>query len=47
MKKFSFLSEKFGFFEVNLSIYLNRRVFVMSILLRTDASETAGWAEIV
>ena len=27
----SFLSENFQFLEVNFSIYLNRRVFVMAI----------------
>ena len=33
MKKYqSFLSENFQFLEVKFSIYLNRRVFVMSVL---------------
>ena len=33
MKKYqSFLCEKFQFLEVKLSIYLNRRVFVMDFL---------------
>ena len=32
MKKYqSFLSENFQFLEVKFSIYLNRRVFVMSL----------------
>ena len=34
MKKYeSFLSEKFRFLEVKFSIYLNRRVFVMPIVV--------------
>ena len=32
MKNISFLPEKFRFLEVNFSIYLNRRVFVMDYL---------------
>ena len=31
MKNISFLSENFLFLEVKFSIYLNRRVFVMSL----------------
>ena len=32
MKNFSFLSENFQFLEMRLSIYLNRRVFVMQCI---------------
>ena len=36
MKKISdFLSKNFLFFEVKISIYLNRRVFVMAITLKS------------
>ena len=31
MKNISFLSENLQFLEVNFSIYLNRRVFVMKV----------------
>ena len=33
MKNISFLSEIFQFLEVKLFIYLNRRVFVMNIIM--------------
>ena len=41
MKNISFLSENFPFLEVKFSIYLNRRVFVMDllILIMTDNND--------
>ena len=36
MKISEFLSENFQFLEVNFSIYLNRRVFVMSMYSMTN-----------
>ena len=39
MKKYqSFLPEKFQFLEVKFSVYLNRRDFVMDILLISNKS---------
>ena len=37
MKNISFLSENFQFLEVKFSVYLNRRVFVMSIITSSQA----------
>ena len=43
----SFLSENFQFLEVNFSIYLNRRIFVISCLIGFTTDHSKGAFSVV